>query len=178
MLMAVILRWIDPNGRPFVQELNENQIELPEGSSHAFGADREVPSNNENQKREVEITNGDDLEEGMSSSVEEEKAMQENLDLTAVEKNTELEIPNEKGAVLTDPVEELHEELKDAKNNIQANVTGETEIATNTEQDPEDGMSDTGSSDGEMMEVISFNGDDDGTISIPMAGECRPAWRA
>ena len=57
---------------------------------------------------------------------------------------------------------------------IQTNVTGETELATTTEQAAEDGMSDTGSSDGEMMEVISFNGEDDGMVMIPMAGECRP----
>ena len=54
---------------------------------------------------------------------------------------------------------------------IEGATTGETEIDT-TEQGVDDDMSEGASSE-ELMDVISFTGEDDGMVKVPFAGECR-----
>ena len=164
-----------------LQELTENDIERPERSSAFLAAEKLTNDNNTPEGFVVVSTDvSGDIEEGQSFSVEDEKEIEENHGVfEAMEKDTEPKIPNEeeimdteKGVMPSETVDEKDQESNDA-NNIQTNGTGDTELATTTEHAVDDGMSDTGSSDGEMMEVISFNGDDDGMVSIPVAGEGR-----
>ena len=117
--------------------------------------------------------NDGDIEEGLlsESCVVDAKGgeIDENIAAEETGISNEGEIMDiEEGTIPLDTVKESHGETMA----IHATETGETELAT-TGGTIQDDVSDMGSSDGEMMEVISFNGDDDGLVSIPMAGECR-----
>ena len=177
---------------PF-QELSPEHIQRPKSAlateetaqnSVEVDAQKSDPANN---------NNGDgDIEEGLSSSSSaDDEAVDENVNENPVDiDQNNIEDPAilnkeivditesadiEEGVVPSDPVEDNREiESKDTNNrNIEENATGETELATQDEQAADDDASDAGSSDGEMMEVISFNGEEDGMVLIPMAGECR-----
>lgn len=146
----------------------EEENEKP-NNSVCVGDNHEDIGDSSREKANTTRSDGD-MEEGLiaESSVvfaEDSETGENNLAEPIVKTET---VDLEEGTIPFHTVQESHEETKV----IHATVTGETELATmgGTIQDD---VSDTGSSDGEMMEVISFNGNEDGLISIPMAGECR-----
>lgn len=97
------------------------------------------------------------------------------------------------GSAQSIPDEEKQDKLKDLETGVVSSSTdaehhnaifpslsgansGEDQNAatTNASVDGVDEISDSGTSDGELMDIHSFDGDQDGTISLPVAGECRP----
>ena len=159
---------------PSLQEVTEDKIERPRANSNLDVAATDIPA-------------AVDLEQGLLSAslLVEENLASENfanpVDGTvddggeAVKSTMEKKIAEETSVTETDLEKgRSFDKIESKLANIDVAPIGETELAATTTEDVnEDDMSDGGSSDGDMMEVISFDGEEDGLISLPLAGECR-----
>ena len=160
------------NDCPFVllritpQEVTQNNIERPPVNSTELDVDLEQGISPPPVSDEGKLAHDGDhppVESGMANQNTVE------TDVTDVERGHPVSAQEDRYDSSKLPMDDIH-----------CTSSGETEpVATASADDGNDGndgtddLSDGGSSDGDMTQVVRFDGTEDGLVSVPMAGECR-----
>eukprot|EP00977_Amphora_coffeiformis_P006872 scaffold1506_cov179-Amphora_coffeaeformis.AAC.9 len=155
----------------YCPQVAEENIERPRANNTVLDVEQGIappPSDEENPAPDSNLAKADDHDYAGARTVVKTNTSKENTAETDLEKGSP-----------TSQQQNNNASSKFPNDDIDGTPSGETELAVTTSAGDDDDVNDTddlsdgGSSDGDMMEVISFDGAEDGLVSVPLAGECR-----